>query len=567
MLKIRPGIPQVLLILLLLSLMVLATGCGGDARTQQQANQNKTTLDQQIQHAKTIGIPASLLKPIIAQEQQLSNTSAPNTLFNDQPATDYYHNLAVRYSQLNVQLQGLITSTTEQYQTQAQHDMQNFHDALTQRRMQKAGNLDFFNVQFNKDETLLSTAQYPKDYAAVSKDAQKSSTVLNLMGATYEQLNTLNNTIGQMQSASIDVTAMQAQYQNDLQVFNKAIAASDFQNLQTFIDAQYQQAVVSSIASLPYVGNARLDQFRNQVGLLKTYGMDASSYQKLLDADTAAMSKATTIHDYLVISKQIATDIASMHYDLLQGASSYLITSLDKEAHTWGQAHAYHNSFDGQNYILTSGYTQDGIGYWLNRELGWLNPSWSTPDDYQALVDEENNEFFNLHMFEADYFDKTPFDQVHATDMQMMNQYNIHKGQVMVISLVEQALRLYQDGKLVKAIHVTTGRNERPSLPGVWSVQNRQAPTVFKSDDPPGSPFWYPDTPINYAILYHWGGFFVHDAWWRADYGPGTQFPHNDSGGDESFAGNGSHGCVNVQEEQAAWLYAHTDWNTQIVIY
>jgi lipoprotein-anchoring transpeptidase ErfK/SrfK len=59
----------------------------------------------------------------------------------------------------------------------------------------------------------------------------------------------------------------------------------------------------------------------------------------------------------------------------------------------------------------------------------------------------------------------------------------------------------------------------------------------------------------------------VHDAWWRVDYGPGTQFPHTDSGGDQTFAGNGSHGCINMQEDQAAWVYNHTDWNTTIMVY
>jgi len=170
-------------------------------------------------------------------------------------------------------------------------------------------------------------------------------------------------------------------------------------------------------------------------------------------------------------------------------------------------------------------------------------------------------------VMEQDYYDTTPYNQVHATDLQMLDHYNLHHSQVLMISMVEQALRLYQDGKLVASFHVTTGRVERPALPGIWTVQNRQSPTEFKSTDPPGSPFWYPPTHINYAILYHWGGFFVHDAWWRVNYGPGTQFPHYDTGGDETFSGNGSHGCINMQEDQAAWVYNHTDWNTIIAVY
>src|SRR5437879_10374376 len=88
---------QALLAVLLLSLTVLATACGGDPQAQQQASQNKTQLDTTVQHARQIGVPASLLNPILKQEQQLSSTSAPFSLFNDQAATVYYKNQANQY--------------------------------------------------------------------------------------------------------------------------------------------------------------------------------------------------------------------------------------------------------------------------------------------------------------------------------------------------------------------------------------------------------------------------------------------------------------------------------------
>jgi len=213
--------------------------------------------------------------------------------------------------------------------------------------------------------------------------------------------------------------------------------------------------------------------------------------------------------------------------------------------------------------VLDAGYMSQGIGSDLDAALSYAQ----TPADLQNVVDEAQNALFNLHMMEQDYSDKTPYNQVHATDLQMLAHYNLQNQQVLMISLVEQAMRVYQNGKLVNAFQVTTGRNELPSLPGVWPTLDRLSPTTFISPDPPGSPYWYPNTPINYAILYHTGGYFVHDAWWRVNFGPGTQFPHYDTGGDESFAGDGSHGCINMQEDQAAWVYSHTNWNTIIVIY
>ncbi len=555
---------QTILASVLIGIMLIVTACGGSPQSQKQASQNKAKLDQTLQHAQSIGVPATALQPILKQEQQMSSINAPFSLFNDQLATDYYTNLATHYQQLEAQAEGVISTISDQDSAQAQQDMHNFQSALSAQRLRKAGNTQAFLQKFNTDESLLATAQYPKDYVAISNDARKQTEALALLGSTLNQLNIFHNTINQMKSARLDVTAMLAQYQSDMDAFNIATASLDFQRLRTLIDAQYQEAMVNSIQALPFVSTAKLGEFKSQLNLLKTYGMDASSYQSLFNADQAAMQKATTIHDYLIVSQKIDADMASMHDDLVQGESHYLINKLDQEARAWGQAHAYHDKFDGHNYILTAGYTLPGIGFWLNRELSW---AWQ-PSDYQAVVDEENDEFFNLQMLEADSSDLTPYNQVHATDMQMMHHYpSLQHGTVIMVSMVEQAMRFYKDGKLIRAFYVTTGRIERPALPGVWTVQDRKSPDEFKSTDPPGSPFWYPPTPIHYAILYHWGGFFVHDAWWRVNFGPGTQFPHYDVGGDESFAGNGSHGCINLQENDAAWVYANTDWNTQIAVY
>ena len=561
----RPNrLGQVMLVGLMLGLVLATSGCGGSPQSQQQASQSKSQFDSTLKHARDIGVPASSLQPVMQQEQKLSSTSAPSNLFNDAPATNYYLNEAKHYQQLLTQLQGIISVTTEDATTKAQMSMQNFQLALAKSQSLKTSNLQVFTQEYTSDQNLLSSAQTPRQFYAISNDANNAASSLNLLSSSFAQLVTFNNTIKQMQTAHIDTGMMRSQYQDDLSTLNTITKTVDFSNLNSLINAQYQMAVVNSIQALPFVGNAKLGQFDIQIALLKTYGMNASTYQQLYNADAQQMHNAKSIHDFLSVSGKIDTDMASMQNDLTQGASNYLITELDREATAWGNAHLYHDKFDGKNYILDSGYTMNGIGYWLQRELSW---AWQ-PSDYQAVVADDNNQFFNFHMMQQNYSDPTPYNQVHATDLQIMQHYpNLQHGTVLLVSEVEQAMRVYKDGKLINAFYVTTGRLERPALPGYWTVQDRKSPDQFTSSDPPGSPYWYPPTPIHYAILYHWGGFFVHDSWWRADYGPGTQFPHYDSGGDESFAGNGSHGCINMQEQQAGWVYAHTDWNTQIMVY
>ena len=140
-------------------------------------------------------------------------------------------------------------------------------------------------------------------------------------------------------------------------------------------------------------------------------------------------------------------------------------------------------------------------------------------------------------------------------------------GQVLVVSLIEQVLRYYNNGKLIGAFYVVTGQYMKPSPPGFWSIILRQSPTKFKSSEPQGSVFWYPPTPIQYAMEYHSGGYFFHDAWWRANFGPGDNFPHYDSSGTTEFNGNGSHGCINMNPSDIAWLYPQISWGAAVILY
>ena len=550
-----------ILTLFLLALALLVSACGGDPRIQQQANTNKAALDASLHQAQKIGVAASSIAPIQKQEQQLGTTNAPFSPFNDTTDTDYYRNIETRYAQLNVQTQGIIATSTEQSQTLADRTMQNFGTALSQRRAQGLP-VQAFAHQFAQDQVLLSNAKYPKDYAVVTKNATTGIQSLNLLQAVSTQLTALKKTIGEMQTAQIDVTAMTLQYQDDQKALTNATSPIDFQNISTIVNAQYQQAVVATIQALPFITTTKFSAFETQVKQLKTFGVDTMPYQKRLDADKAMMGKTKSIQDYEAFSKQIDTDVASMHDDYVKGEATYLVKQFHQEAESWGKANSYLDKNDGQKYPLDAGYLQPGVGDDLDNALYYA----VTPDDFQGVVDQVNNEFFNLHMMEADYSDKTPYSQVHSTDQQMLDHYKLQKGSVIIVSQPESALRVYNDGKLIKSYVVTLGRVELPVVPGVWPVIDRLSPTVFKSPYPKGSPYYYDDTPIHYAMRYHWGGYFIHDSWWRADYGTGTQFPHADSGGAVS-ASNGSHGCVNMQLDQAGWVFANTSFDTQIVIY
>jgi lipoprotein-anchoring transpeptidase ErfK/SrfK len=210
------------------------------------------------------------------------------------------------------------------------------------------------------------------------------------------------------------------------------------------------------------------------------------------------------------------------------------------------------------------GYEYTGV---VNYPAQGLLDSSSTVADYQYIIGQLNNWLTNFQAYQTDFSDKTPYNQVHATDTQLLQNYGDTSGKVIVISLAEQAMRVYQDGKLVNAFQVVTGMPGHPSLPGTWWIESRRTNLQFTSGKKPGQDGYYPPTPIAYAMQYHSEGYYIHQSWWRSEYGPNKQFPHADYGG-TSFAYEGSHGCVNMSTATVQWLYDFVSVNsTKIIIY
>ena len=262
------------------------------------------------------------------------------------------------------------------------------------------------------------------------------------------------------------------------------------------------------------------------------------------------------------VTGQLGTSTVPVHATSLKEQANQLLHKFQQEVTNWGQAHRYQDIFNGKSYPLDYSYEQQGIGQDAQNAV----QNARVPADYQAAIELINNDYAHLRALEADYSDKTLWNKVHASDLQLLNRYNLRSGRVIVVSLVEQALRVYQDGKLVKAFLITSGSFEIPTPPGLWQVIYRASPTTLKATVPKESPFWFPDTPVHYAMEFH-SGYFIHDSWWRVLYGPGTEFPHSVSSDASTFSANGSMGNINMAEKDAGWLYSNTSNGDRVVIY
>jgi hypothetical protein len=318
-------------------------------------------------------------------------------------------------------------------------------------------------------------------------------------------------------------------------------------------------------ASLQNQGGMQLQAFQQWISLIQHYKGDVTSYQQQYTSDQQALHNATSSTTYQAALKILNSHVSAIQIPAMKTESNSLFQNLQQDAANFGKQHTYYDSYDNKTYPRGYEYSSANgatSSLWLQGELSAAK----TFADYQQAIEDLNMDLSNFHAMVADFSDPTPYNQVHRTDIQLLQQNNYMKSDTVVVSLAEQALRVYTNGKLIHSFQVTTGQPDLPTPPGTWWVEGKKAPTEFKADVPQSSPDWYPPTPINYAMQFHSNGYFLHDSWWRSEYGPGTNFPHLDPGGSQ-YSLHGSHGCVNMSKDDAAWLYKFVKVYTNILIY
>lgn len=139
----------------------------------------------------------------------------------------------------------------------------------------------------------------------------------------------------------------------------------------------------------------------------------------------------------------------------------------------------------------------------------------------------------------------------------------VSTGKVILVSLAGQWLYAYVDGELAFDNAVETGRPELPTPAGSFAVLAKMRNVYFTSQWPPGSPYYYEPTFINYALQFRAGGYFLHDASWHVKFGPGSNIPHQLPDGSWE---TGSHGCIGMTIPDARRLYNWTPIGTPVII-
>ena len=146
--------------------------------------------------------------------------------------------------------------------------------------------------------------------------------------------------------------------------------------------------------------------------------------------------------------------------------------------------------------------------------------------------------------------------QIHGLLMQNLGPKHV------ILSFEAQHVWAYEGSKLVMDTATTTGVRGNTAYGtdfGPMKIVSRSHPFKMHSPWPQGSPFWYPDTTVQWTAFFTTSGEAFHDAAWQADstLGPGSQY--------QSWTR--SHGCVHITYSEAQWMFNWADEGTPVDIY
>jgi len=518
------------------------------------ARLDKSQLDHELLHARQgLGIPATMLAPIVSQEQQVAAVTTQSSVEQQQIASDY----RTLYSQV---------LTLEQTSVQTLHDqtagdIQLLIQALGERRSQGFGDINIYQARLDTALNLFAAARTTADYANTDTYVTQQLTALRSLWPTWQKLQAFSTRLRTFALAGIADSSGEQHYQQDRAALDSALSPADYTRLSQLIDSQTLQVAADETTTLTNGGQTPLRQLQAGIMLLRQNGESADA-NALQQAQQQLVRLLDGVHKPAILDAtgaRLEQQIEALATPL-QRAQAQSDLQAFTQLVAQGQRQTLLDPFNGRRYPAAYEYADPSVGVGLmQHELATAK----SVQDYQKADDDILTLTANLHALLADLRDPTAYNKAHKTDLSLLQRDQLLGGKVVVVSLAEQVARFYDGGKLVHSSYVTTGRIELPSPPGIHYAMTKNSPVLFTSPEPRNSPLWFEPTPVQYAIAYAAGGDFLHDAWWRNQFGPGTQLPHYDPA---AFNG-GSHGCVNFPRQQMQWVYDWTQVGTPVLVY
>ena len=232
--------------------------------------------------------------------------------------------------------------------------------------------------------------------------------------------------------------------------------------------------------------------------------------------------------------------------------------------------HAYHKTI---KFICGMCSPSSSSTSFVSRaNLKWTHNRWATGYDIYYSTDRYKNfkylgtttkNFFNTVRLTAGkkyYFRIQPYKLNGASKTKVVGTWAVEGRTItsgaygksvgssyVEVSITEQRMWLYKNGKLIVDTPVVTGtRNYMDTPKGYFSIFSRARNTVLTG---PGYA-----SPVDYWMAFS-GGCGIHDASWRSSFGGNI------------YTYNGSHGCINTPYKAVRTIYNNTTFGTPVIVY
>jgi hypothetical protein len=557
--------------------------------SQARAVAAKSDLDRALADVSaTFNAPEYLLQPIRTQEQRVAAATSGTPWGWDHASSEY--------TKLRAQAIAIGSMSPQRARTLAENDLAALTASVATLAKGKYVEASGYQSRLASAKGSSATAKTTKDYFTVDAYVRDQIASLAAFQPTLKRLQTFealvqsgltltgNNSSGSSQENLMCAVGLSEQYwddsygtkveqrrqpgtqpvelkwvEDDWSLFRAASSSRDYATLNNLVESQTAQVQANQAALLPSYTAYVLEMFKSDIQLMAKYGADTTKFQQQYERDMQMLAGTPSHDTYMGVIKQVQKQRGSVQLPLAR-AQAHADVKVLQHLIKQGQASKTHNPADDKDYPNAYEYADaaTGIGDATDR----LNVA-QTTKDYQ-LVDQELQMFIhNLQAMLQNLKDKTPRDRAHQADLQLIQYYGVTSARVLVVSLREQVGRFYENGRLVRSYDLTTGSPDLPSVPGIHCALSKEPNTVFKSPWPKGSPHYYKDTPIHYGMRYSFYGYYVHDAWWRNQFGLYTNLPHYDPA---AFNG-GTHGCINFSLNDMRWVYNWLPYGAPIVVY
>lgn len=396
------------------------------------------------------------------------------------------------------------------------------------------------------------------------------STSLAQMGYSLDQdvLKSALETLQQQRSQKFQLLALQKDYQIDYQIFKDeaqeqtALAVENFNNKErtdsTDAHIRYSKKKQKYVLVEQVVGN-QIDE--NRLLSFVDDTLDEKFKTELFVSEAKiVLSEDVYCQPDIEASGEMKQQVKKLNSQLKKYRSTtvtYVFGSetqvLDSETiSSWLKIKNSGMSIDqdaAANYIseMTNKYNTIYVPRTFHTSLG--TDITVSDNEYGYRIDQDGELAQLLEdMKSGEDISREP---VYSSSGMQRNGTDDLAGSYIEVSLDAQHLWLYKDGALITETDIVSGAPtaKRETYRGAWPIAYKASPFTLSSEE-----YGYATT-VKYWMPFVYGQ-GLHDASWQSSFG-----------GNRYKTGHGSHGCINLPEDQAALIYNTIDGGYPIIIY